>query len=91
MSENKKVVTRNDSARLFELVPLESFTGLNLPTNADILRRFFHIREKSNNKTSQSIAEVIYNELELIHDKGPFPMKTKKFSLNKICNLYNKW
>ena len=80
MSQNKRVVTRNDSARLFELVPLESFTGLNLPTNADILRRFFYIRENSKNKPSRSIAEVIYNELEVIHDKGPFPMKGKNLA-----------
>ena len=63
MSNKKKVVTRNDSARLFDLIPLESFSGLDLPTNADILKRYFHIRDNSQNqkRSSRSIAEVIYN------------------------------
>ena len=92
MSENKKVTLRKDSTRFLGLIPLESFSGLNLPTNADILRRFFHIRDNSQKKrTFRSIAEEIYNELEVIHDKGPFPMKKKSYSLTKICNLHKKW
>ena len=76
---NEKIQTRKDSSastRFFELEPLESFTGLNLPSNRDILRRFFHIRDQSKcNTKSRDIATQIYKELEGLYGKVPVLMK----------------
>ena len=63
---NEKVKTRNDSSastRFLELEPLETFTGLNLPSNKDVLRRFFSIRDHSmsNSKSRDIACQVMKN------------------------------
>ena len=59
--------TRKSSTRLFDLTPLESFSGKNLPTNKDVLRRFFSIKDNLENKAEKntSIARQIYDELKV--------------------------
>ena len=59
--------TRKSSTRLFDLTLLESFSGKNLPTNKDVLRRFFSIKDNLENKAEKntSIARQIYDELKV--------------------------
>ena len=69
----EKILTRavsSASTRSFDLELLESCTRLNLPSNKDILRRFFHIggRSKYNNR-SRDIASQIYDELQEIYER----------------------
>ena len=74
------------STRLFDLVPLENFSGLNLPTNGDVLRRFFSIKDKSEKNIKNSIiANQIYNELKGLYNKVPVTMKKDIFCVSKIC------
>ena len=46
--------TRKSSTRLFDVTPLESFSGKNLPTNKDVLWRFFSIKDKLENKAEKN-------------------------------------
>ena len=81
------------SVRLFDLTPLESFSGLNFPTNGEILSRFFPLKDQSENKAIQNsfIAKQIYDELKDLYNKVPVTMKKPDLCVSKICKLYDKW
>ena len=49
--------TKQTSTRSFDLTPLESFNGQNLPTNSDVLKRFFLIKDNLENK-SEKVASL---------------------------------
>ena len=95
MTEQKKPITRREfsrSTRFFDLKPLQNFDGLKFPTNSDILRRYFYIKDKSwHSEKPRNIANEIYNEIEKIYSKVPCSMKKKSFCLDKICSLYKEW
>ena len=95
MSKVEKSVTRCDSSasiRQFHLVPIENFSGLKFPTNSEVLRRYFYIRDHSSkSRTRRDIAAQIYEEVNSIYGKVPCVMKTKRFCIDQICLLYNKW
>ena len=40
--------------RSFDLTPLESFNGQNLPTNKEVLRRFFSVKDTLENKSEKN-------------------------------------
>ena len=80
------------SIRLFDLQPLERFSGLNLPSKRDVLQRFFYIRDNSiSNRKSHSIATKIYEELQAIYAKVPVIMKKKSYCISKIEKLHANW
>ena len=81
------------SVRLFDLTPLESFSGLNLPTNGEILSRFFPLKDQSENKAIQSsfVAKQSHNKLKDLYNKVPVTMKKPVYCVSKICKLYDKW
>ena len=85
--------TRQSSTRLFDLTPIEQFSGVNLPTNEEVLRRFFSIKDnsESNNLKNNEISKQIYNELQGLYNKIPIIMKAKNFYVMKIFDLYEKW
>ena len=85
--------TRQSSTRLFDLTPIEQFSGVNLPTNGEVLRRFFSIKDNSeiNNLKNNEISKQIYDELQGLYNKIPITMKAKNFGARKICDLYEKW
>ena len=95
MSKVEKSVTRCDSSasiRQFHLVPIENFSGLKFPTNSEVLRRYFYIRDHSSkSRMRRDIAAQIYEEVNSIYGKVPCVMKTKRFCIDQICLLYNKW
>jgi hypothetical protein len=95
MANLEKCVTRCDSSaftRQFHLVPIEKFTGLKFPTNSEVLRRYFYIRDHSSkSRKKREIAAQIYDEVDTIYCKVPCVMKTKRFCIDQICLLYNKW
>ena len=95
-NNNGKCVTRCETSAftriLGHLVPIEKFTGLQFPTNAQILERYFFIRDHSSRSTKRrEIANQIYDEVDTIYCKVPCVMKTKRFCLDQICSLYKKW
>ena len=85
MANLEKCVTRCETSafirRLGHLVPLEKFSGLQFPTNAQILERYFFIRDQdsSNKMKKRDIAAQIYDEVETIYCKVPCVMKKKEF------------
>ena len=89
MANLEKCVTRcNSSAftRQFHLVPIEKFTGLKFPTNSEVLRRYFYIRDHSSkSRKKREIAAQIYDEVDTIYCKVPCVMKTKRFCNDQIC------
>ena len=96
MANLEKCVTRCETSAftriLGHLVPIEKFTGLQFPTNAQILERYFFIRDHSSRSTKRrEIANQIYDEVDTIYCKVPCVMKTKRFCLDQICSLYKKW
>ena len=96
MANNEKCVTRCETSAftriLGHLVPIEKFTGLQFPTNSQILERYFFIRDHSSRSTKRrDIANQIYDEVDTIYCKVPCVMKTKRFCLDQICSLYKKW
>ena len=90
-----KIITRkvtSATTRHFQLEPLETFSGVNLPTNKDILRRYFALRDNSVYGTSkQKITTQIYEELEGLYGKVPVLMKKKSYGIKKILKLQDTW
>ena len=68
--------TRQSSTRLFDLTPIEQFSGVNLPTNEEVLRRFLSIinDSESNNLKNNEISKQIYNKLQGLYNKIPITM-----------------
>ena len=109
-NNNGKCVTRCETSAftriLGHLVPIEKFTGLQFPTNAQILERYFFIRDHSSRSTKRrEIANQIYDEVDTIYCKVPCVIKKKSFCLDqnpektissflseleKTCNLVGK-
>ena len=58
------IITRSQSSayvRCFDLKPLEKFSGIQLPTNSDVLRRYFSIRDEFENRPKREIAGILGN------------------------------
>ena len=86
--EMEKIKSQTKYFDGLQIEPLESFSGENLPTNLEILRRYFTIRQSScKTKQTRIIAKEIYSELSEIYAKGPFLMKKEQNCLNYICKL----
>ena len=85
--------TRQSSTRLFDLTPIEQFSGVNLLTNEEVFRSFFSIQDnpESNNLKNNEISKQIYNKLQGLYNKIPITMKAKNFAVMKIFDLYEKW
>ena len=79
MSKTRKSTTKT---RLFDLTPLDCFNGVNIPTNRDVLRRFFHIKDNAAQHTlkNNEISKQIYTELQGLYNKVPITMKTNQNS-----------
>ena len=69
--------------RCFDLKPLEQFSGIQLPTNSDVIRIFFSIRDKFKLKTRRDISEIIFDELQLVWAKIPCPLIRSEVALIK--------
>ena len=88
-SESKKWEIRG-----IELVPIEKFDGNQIPTNAEVLRRLFFLRDQSSTKPVKSIAEVVFWELEEICGRAlsiEKPTKQAKNSVKIIQDLYDSF
>ena len=80
------------SIRYFYLKPMEHFNDCQLPTNRDILQRFFWIQDHGNKlKPKKEIALEIYNELCLKYAMIPCPMKGKQYCIKVILNLDSEY
>ena len=81
MAEINKPTTRLETStftRLLDLTPIEKFDGLKFPTNSEVLRRYFYIKDhSSHSEKSRNIAKIIYHEIEYIYSKVPCKMKVK--------------
>ena len=66
---------------------------MKFPKNSEVLERYFFIRDQDSSKIQKKkeIAAQIYDEIDTIYCKVPCVMKTKRFCLDQICNLYNDW
>ena len=92
LARSDTVVSKAACVRPFDLVPLDSFNGLQLPTKGDILRRFFHLQDlssKSNQK--REFAKQILTEVSPIYAKIPCSMKSEKYCLVIICKLFEQY
>ena len=88
-SESKKWEIRG-----IELVPLEKFDGNQIPTNAEVLRRLFFLREKSSKKPFKDIAEIVFWELEEICGRAlaiDKPIKQAKNAIKIMHDLYENF
>ena len=78
--------------RSFGLVPLSEFTGLDLPTNGQVLSRMFHIQDHSNvQKTVKFVASEVGNELKTIYDKVPCEIKRKDKIQTQLVKLHEEY
>ena len=81
MAEINKSTTRLETStftRFLDLTPIEKFDGLKFPTNGEVLRRYFYIKDhSSHSEISRNIAKIIYQEIEYIYLKVPCSMKVK--------------
>ena len=75
MTDSKKPNTRlvaSSSTRFLDLKPLQKFDGLKFPTNSEVLRRYFYLRDHSkSSKKSRNISTIIHKEIEHIYLKVP--------------------
>ena len=88
-SESKKWEIRG-----IELVPLEKFEGNQIPTNAEVLRRIFFLRDQSEKRPVKDIAEQVFSDLEEICGRAlaiEKPTKQAKNSLKIIQDLYDRF
>ena len=73
------------------LVPLQNFSGKKIPTNSEVLRRIFWLRDQSNNASWKDIYKQVISELKVICGKAlaiPKPTKDPKH-LEKILQNLN--
>ena len=98
------IVTRNLSSDLdsgdpsirrikdVTLVPLQTFSGTQIPTNSEVLRRCFFYRDQAPKRAMKAIAEDVFSELEAICLKAlaiPKPTKQSKNAVKIIQELYD--
>ena len=88
------IITRSQSSayvRCFDLKPLEKFSGIQLPTNSDVLRRYFSIRDEFKNRPKREIAGILFDELQQVWAKIPCPVMKKQSFTDKMIKLHDKW
>ena len=75
------------------LTPIAAFDGKRLPSNSEVLQRLFYVKDQdlTCNKSTRSLIDQIFPEIEALYAKVPCPMKRKDSCLTKIQNLYEKW
>ena len=87
------IVTRNLSEELdpsghsirgVELVPLQCFSGTQIPTNSEVLRRCIFMRNEYPSKPIKDIAHDVFSELEAICLKALAISKPTKKSQNAL-------
>ena len=80
------------NVRAFNLVPLNSFNGLQLPSKSDVLRRFFSMQDSyPKNTQKRHLARQILTETIPIYNKVPCSMKPENKSLDLICSLFDQY
>ena len=68
--------------------PSDHFNDVQLPTNRDVLQRFFWIQDHGNKlKVKKAIALEIYNELCPKYAMIPCPMRRRDHCLKVILKL----
>ena len=94
-SKNTRKATIEDeekSIRHFHLKPLECFNHTQLPTNKDVLQRFFWIQDHgSKSQPKKSIALEIYNEIAPKYAMIPCPIKRKETCIAIILKLKSQY
>ena len=88
------IITRSQSSayvRCFDLKPLEKFSGIQLPTNSDVLRRYFSIRDEFKNRPKREIFGILFGELQQVWAKIPCPVMKKQSFTDKMIKLHDKW
>ena len=98
------IVTRNLSSDLdsgdpsirrikdVKLIPLQTFSGDQIPTNSEVLRRCFFYRDQAPKRAMKAIAEDVFSELEAICLKAlaiQKPTKHCKNAVKIIQDLYD--
>ena len=84
LSSGFQTLQTEDSTRTLRgiaLVPLPEFDGLKIPTNAEVLRRIFFLRDESHSRSMKSICENVFSEIEEICQRAlaiPKPTKQAK-------------
>ena len=94
----RKYSTRNTSApsmkiRSFDLTPIERFNGKFLPTKGDVLRRYFYIRDKTEqtSTSTRELAKQVYQEIVEIRMKIPCDLREEHSVLDQITKLNKRY
>ena len=97
------IVTRNlseepdpsgHSIRGVELVPLQCFSGTQIPLNSEVLCRFIFLRTESPKRPAKDISHQVFSELEAICLKAlaiPKPTKKSQNAEKIIHDLYENY
>ena len=76
------------------LIPIASFEGSRLPTNAEVLQRIFYVKDHEDtmmNCSTKSLIDRILPEIEFIYSKVPCEIQRKDNCKAKITKLYENW
>lgn len=69
---------------------LDKLTGCKLPSNRQVLGRFFHLHSKEN-RTIHSSATTTAREINQFWDKARIPTRKECHVIDKIAKLHSAW
>ena len=102
MASSPKRLLRSDKSKIederkqslgnLELRPRAELDKFKLPSNRQVLERFFRLQlDHSKTTPKKNIAEKLYPELIPFYDKIPCPTKTKINCIKRILSLHEEF
>jgi hypothetical protein len=70
---------------------LSKITGLKLPTNKIVLRRFLHLREIDQLGKKRHLAEALFGELKGFWEMAKLPIKRDNHCVDQLLSLYDDY
>ena len=64
--------------------------GKQLPTNGQVLRRFFHF-VRLQQKSAKEAASLVFAEVAVVWEKVRIPMQKKSRCIERILRFYSSW
>lgn len=89
-ADSSAPVTRSQSTVWLVGEPIATISGHKLPSNGDVIRRFFFIH-RVENKTVRESASVVTDEIDVFWNKARIPTKDRQHVISKVENLFGEW